>query len=91
MAKAIFLPFSGKRFSTEGKQNNKTILFQRFLWCSVVSNLLANTGEVGSIPRLRRSSGEGTGNPPQFSCLENPMDRGARWVTVHGVKQSGMT
>ena len=42
-------------------------------------------GDVGLIPRLRKSSGEGNGNPLQYSCLGNPMDRGAWWATVHGV------
>ena len=42
-----------------------------------------NAGNVGSIPALRRSSGEGNGNPLQYSCLENPMDRGAWRATVH--------
>ena len=49
-------------------------------------------GDPGSIPGLRRSSGEGNGNPPQYSCLENPMDRGAWWATVHrGYKESDTT
>jgi len=42
----------------------------------------AGDGVVGSIPRSGRSPGEGNGNPLQSSCLENPMDRGARWATV---------
>ena len=42
-----------------------------------------NAGDLGSIPGLGRSPGEG--NPLQYSCLENPMDRGAWWATVHGV------
>ena len=57
----------------------------------VVKNLLANAGDLrdaGLIPGLGRSSGGGHGNPPQYSCLENPMDRGAWQVTVHGVTQS---
>ena len=41
------------------------------------------------IPGLGRSPGEGNGNPLQCSCLENPMDRGAWWATVHGVISSG--
>ena len=45
-------------------------------------------GEVGSILGLGRSPGEGNGNPLQYSCLENPMDRGAWWATVYGVTQS---
>ena len=48
----------------------------------------ANSGNVrdsDSVPGLGRSPGEGNGNPLQYSCLENPMDRGARWATVHRV------
>ena len=52
---------------------------------SVVKNLPANAGDVGLIPGLGRSLEEGNGNPLQYSCLENPTDRGARWATVHGV------
>ena len=44
-------------------------------------------GDVGSISRSGRSPGEGNGNPLQYSCLENPMDRGAWWATVHGVSK----
>ena len=44
--------------------------------------------DVGSFPGQGRSLGEGNGNPPQYSCLENTMDRGAWWATVHGVAQS---
>ena len=44
-----------------------------------------NAGGLGSIPGSGRSPGEGNGNPLQYSCLENPMDRGAWWATVHGV------
>ena len=43
-----------------------------------------NAGELGSVPGLGRSPGEGNGNPLQDACLENPMDRGAWWATVHG-------
>ena len=45
-------------------------------------------GDPGSIPGWGRSPGEGHGKPLQYSCLENPMDRGARWATVHGVAKS---
>ena len=55
---------------------------------SEVRNLSANAGDSGSITGLGRSLGEGNGNPLQYSCLENPMDRGAWWATVHGVKNS---
>ena len=51
----------------------------------LVKNLPANAGHLGSIPGLGRSPGAGKGNPLENSCLENPMDRGAWWATVHGV------
>ena len=57
----------------------------------VLKNPLANAGDVrdaGSIPGLGRSPGGGHGNPLQYSCLENPMDRGAWWATVHGVAKN---
>ena len=44
-----------------------------------------HAGNPGSIPGLIRSPGEGLGNPHQYSCLENPMDREVWWATVHGV------
>ena len=47
-----------------------------------------HTGDKGLIPRWGRSPGERNGNPLQYSCLENPMDRGAWWATVHGVPKS---
>ena len=63
-----------------------------YIWSSqvalVVKNLLANAGDPGSIPGWGRSPGEGNGNPLQYSCLENSMDGGAWWATVHGVAKS---
>ena len=47
-----------------------------------------NAGDLGSIPGSGRSPGEGHGNPLQYSCLGNPMDRGDWWTTVHGVAKS---
>ena len=47
-----------------------------------------NVGDLGSIPGLGRSPGEGNGNPLQYSCLENPMEGGAWWAIVHGVTKS---
>ena len=47
-----------------------------------------NARDLGSIPGLERSPGEGNGNPLQYSCLENPMDGGASQATVHGVTKS---
>ena len=54
----------------------------------MVKNSPANPGDVGdagSIPGLGRSPREGNGNPLQYSCLRNPMDRGAWWAIVHGI------
>ena len=47
-----------------------------------------NAGDLGLIPGSGRSPGEGNGNPLQYSCLENPMDKGAWNATVHGVAKS---
>jgi len=58
----------------------------------MVKNPPANAGDMGSISGLGRSPGEGNGKLLQYSCLGNPMDRGAWWATVHGVaKESDMT
>ena len=59
-----------------------------FPGASVVKNPPANAGDAGLILRLGRSPGGGDGNLLQYSCLENPMDRGAWWATVHGVAKS---
>ena len=58
----------------------------------MVKNPPVNAGDVGLIPGSGRSAGEGNGNPLQYPCLGNPMDRGAWWATVHRVaKESSMT
>ena len=57
---------------------------------SVVKNPLANVGDVGLIPGSGRYPGGGNGNPLQYSCLENPKDRGAWQATVCGVTKSHM-
>ena len=55
---------------------------------SEVKASACNAGDLGSIPGLGRSPGEGNGNPLQYSCLENPMDGGAWWATIHRVAKS---
>ena len=63
-----------------------------FLCSSLVTQTVKNScnaGDVGSIPGLERSLGGRNGNPLQYSCLENPMDRGAREATVQGVTRVG--
>ena len=62
-----------------------TPVFLGFPCGSAGKESTCNKGDLGSIPRLGRSPGEGNGNPLQYSCLENPMDRGAWQATVHGV------
>ena len=63
------------------------IQYSSFPGGSVVKTLPANAGDEGSIPGSGRSPGEGNGNPRQYSCLENPMDRGTWWATAHGVAE----
>ena len=57
---------------------------------SVVKNLPANAGDMGLIPGLERSPGEENGNPLQYSCLGNPVDKGAWQATVDEVAKVGM-
>ena len=60
--------------------------------CSSVGKESAcNAGDLGSIPESGRASGEGNGNPLQYSCLENSMDRRAWWATVHGMARESDT
>ena len=56
---------------------------------SVSKDSVCNAGDPGSIPMLGRSPGEGNGNPLQYSCLEDSIDRGAWQATVHGVTKVG--
>ena len=62
-----------------------------FLRGSDGKDTACNAGDPGSIPGSGRSPGEGNGNPLQYSCLGNPMDRGAWRATVHGVTELGTT
>ena len=62
--------------------------FPGFPGCSVGKGPACDVGDVGSIPGSGRSPGKGNGNPFQYSCLENPMNRGAWLATVHGVTKS---
>ena len=61
---------------------------QQLPWCSVGKESAYNAGNLGSIPGLGRSSGEGSDAPPRCSCLKNPVDRGASYGTVHEVTMS---
>ena len=66
-------------------------LLELFLGGAVVKNLPANAGhgrDTSSLPGLGRSPEKGNGNPFQYSCLGNPMNRGAWWAAAHGVAKS---
>ena len=72
---------------------HSSILAWRIPWFNealahTVKNLPASAGELGLISELGRSPGKGNGNPLQYSCLENPTDRGSPWAIVHGVTKS---
>ena len=54
----------------------------------MVKNLPANAGDMGSVPGSGRSPGGGHGNSLQYSCLENPMNRGVWWTIVHGITKT---
>ena len=62
-----------------------------FPGCLAVNNPPANAEDAGSILGLGRSPGKENGNPLQYSCLGNPMDREAWWATVHGVTKESIT
>ena len=65
---------------------NFLLFYFSLIPCSLVSKESAcSAGDLGSIPESGRSPGEGNGNPLQYSCLENPMDRGPWQAIVHGV------
>ena len=74
--------FSSTSFIVSG------LTFGGFPGGSEVKASACSVGDLGSIPGLGRSPGEGNGNLLQYSCLENPMDRGAWWAAVHGAAKS---
>ena len=79
-------------FSYNHIKENIQYVLSKNTWgfpCSSVSKESAcSAGDPGSIPGLGRPPAEGNGNPLQYPCLENPMDRGAWWAAVHGVTKS---
>ena len=81
----------GRRFVTLYRRQgslNKVYNVITFPGSSDCKESACNVGDPGSSPGLGRSSGEGNGNPLQYSCLDNPMDGGAWQATVHGVTKS---
>ena len=67
------------------------IPYLRLPWWLSSKESAYNAGDTGSIPGSGRSPGRGDGNPLQYSCLWNPMDRGAWWATVHGISELDTT
>ena len=76
-----------KHYYSSNIHNNIHILGLPFTAQSV-KNLPCNAGDLDLIPGSERLPGEGNGNLLQYSCLENPLDRGAWWATIHGVAES---
>ena len=61
------------------------------LVAQMVKKPTSKVGDLGPVPESGRSPGEGNGNPLQYPCLENYMDRGTWWATVHGITKSDTT
>ena len=70
------------------RQISSDTVYMGFPCSSVSKESASSAGDRGSIPGLGRSPGEGNGDPLQYPCLENLMDRGAWWAAVHGVAKS---
>ena len=77
-----------QELDTTERLNHHQVLFMDLLGGSDSKESACNAGDLGSVPELGRSPGEGNGNPLQYSCLENPTDRGTWRATVHGVAKS---
>ena len=91
----IWFPWEVVSFPPNPQWNRtpNSVFVQHSLYClfpggSEDKASACNAGDLGSIPGLGRSPREGNGNPLQYSCLENPMDRGAWWATAHTVAKS---
>ena len=80
--------FLGRGKLQQDKRGTDWELWFCFPGGSEVKASASNAGDLGLIPRSGRSSREGNGHPLQYSCLENPVDGGAWWATVHGVSKS---
>ena len=80
MLKEIKEDLNGKKIHVHKSEDLILLRYECFLGGRVVKNLPANAGDEGSIPGSGRSLGVGNGNPLQYSCLENSMDRGTWWI-----------
>ena len=94
MCSALLCKTERSMYNTSKFFNISIYLNRAFQVMLVVKNLPAKAGDVrdmGSIPGSGRSSGKGNGNTLQYSCLENPMDRGAWQSIVHGITRLATT
>ena len=80
--------FLGQEVLLEKEQATHFSILGLPWWLRSSKESVCNVGDLGSIPGLGKPPGGGHGNPLQSSCLENPMDRGAWWATVHRVEKS---
>ena len=84
---SMFMSCASKTNSTSSSKEN-SLAISSFPYSSVSKESACSAGDPGSIPGLGRSPGEVNGNPFQYPCLENLMDRGAWWAAVHWVAKS---
>ena len=96
MIKLLFYISKSFRESCYTAMDNQKMINSSFLWLdfpggSEVKASACNAGDLGLVPGSGRSPEEGNSNPLQYSCLENPMDGGAWWATVHRVAESDKT
>ena len=89
MATAEFSKFAGILSAALSQLQGTSTKDTGFPRSSVSKESACNAGDLGSISGLGRSPGEGNGNPLKYSCLENPMDKGAWQATVYGVTRVG--
>ena len=97
LSKTLQKRFNTFKVQTVAKKNlpmmptSSILLWVWYAWGfpsgSMVKNLPASAGDMSLIPRLGRSPGEGNGNPLRYSCLGNPMDRGAWWAIVQRIQK----
>ena len=90
LRKSVSSPYLLVYISVDSRNPNVSVNVLYNPHSSVVKESTCSAGDLGSVPGLGRSPGEGNGNPLQYSCLESPMDRGAWQAIVHGVANSGM-
>ena len=85
---SVFLPFNKPALASK-PSSHSTLSLKPLSFVSMMKGTDGNAGDTGSVPVWGRSSGEGNGNPAQYSCLEDSMDRGVWQATVHTGSDTG--